>query len=337
MEMNFSQLHHEEYSIAPLRCKSIAYDVNQQADSLVCWEQKYDQHSQGIFTGYLDELKFGGLHLFEEFTNQKLHQKCCINEDCIWLGFSLQPKQLKINGYSIDEGQLMVRPSGAEFELLTPSDFHIFGMVIDKQSMIDQLSDLDKNLWLKQADHFFMTSASNYVVFELAKIISLCLNHQSPIVKRLERIHPIVMSRISDLLVSTVPEMMTISMNRAEKRRIIDRINEHINNSGRYPLTVSELCRIAYVSRRTLQYCFEHELGISPIQYLRGCRLNEIRRILQYNRKNIVVSDLAIEYGFYHISSFNYHYKQLFGETPTQTMLRAETYKISLRNVVRYC
>ncbi|MDC0609730.1 helix-turn-helix domain-containing protein [Vibrio sp.] len=333
--MNFSQLHHEGNSNAPVRCKLVAYDVNQQAESLVRWEQQYNQHSRGAFTGYLDELKLGGMHLFEEFTSQTLLQQCCVNEDSVWLGFSLQPQRPRINGNEIGEGQLMVRPSGVEFELLTPQQFHIFGLVLNKQAIAEQLQGLDKDLWLKESDKLLVTRPNNFVAYELAKTISLMLNERSPIIEglteeeknqRIERIQPIVASRIADLLVQTETGMKEINVNRPEKRRVIDRIRAHVERTGRYPLTVSELCDIAFVSRRTLQYSFEHELGVSPIQYLRDCRLNEIRRILIESNELIVISDLAMEYGFYHISTFNEHYKVLFGETPTQTMQRAGNY-----------
>ncbi|MCE0495598.1 helix-turn-helix domain-containing protein [Vibrio salinus] len=333
--MNFLQVHHEGNSNAPQRCKSFAYDVNQQAESLVRWEQRYDQHSRGAFYGYLDELKLGGLHLFEEFTSRRLFQKCCVNEDSVWLGFSLQDQRPKINGNEIEQGQLMVRPSGVEFELLTPPDFHIFGLVLEKNTIADELQGLDKELWLRNCSNWLVTRPDGYVSYELAKTISLMLDDNSPLTEglsrqdksiRIERLRPIVASRIADLLMRVERGMQEVNISRPEKRLVLDRVRQHIQETGRYPLTVSELCSIAYVSRRTLQYCFEHELGVSPIQYLRDCRLNEIRRLLIESQEPLVIADLAMEYGFYHISTFNEHYKQLFGETPTQTMLRASKY-----------
>lgn len=333
--MNFSHLHHEGNSSAPQRCKSFAYDVNQQAESLVRWEQRYNQHSQGAFYGYLDELKFGGLHLFEEFTSRRLFQQCCVNEDSVWLGFSLQEQRPRINGNEIEQGQLMLRPSGVEFELLTPQDFHIFGLVLEKDTISQELQGLDKELWIRDCNNWLVTRADNYVTYELAKTISLFLNDHSPLLEglsredkslRLELLRPIVTSRIADLLMQAENGMKEVNISRPEKRRVLDRVRQHVEQTGRYPLTISELCDITFVSRRTLQYCFEHELGVSPIQYLRDCRLNEIRRLLIETNEPLVISDLAMEYGFYHISTFNEHYKQLFGETPTQTMLRATTY-----------
>ncbi|WP_088135256.1 helix-turn-helix domain-containing protein [Vibrio gazogenes] len=333
--MSFSQTHHERNSLALKRCKSYSFDVNQQAESLVKWDQHYNQHSQGHFSGYLDELNFGGMHVFEEYTNQTLLQHCCVNEYNIWLGFSLQKQRPKINGTQIEEGQLMIRPSGVEFELITPKEFHIYGLVLDKRVLQQELTGLDADLWLNESSKILVSEPNTRVSYELAKIIGLMLRDHTPFStvlnhhkggERLKRLRPVISSAIADLLLQTETGMREIEVSAPAKRRVLERIRNHIEKTGRYPLTTTELCQIAYASRRTLQYCFEQELGVSPIQYLRDCRLNEIRRILLNTEEEIVISNLAVEFGFYHISTFNEHYKKLFGETPSQTRQRARLY-----------
>lgn len=336
--MSFPQLHAEECPPALDRCKSYSFDVNQQADSLVKWEQRYDQHSQGAFHGYLDELLLGGIHLFEEYTNQILLQQCCVNEQSLWLGFSLQSQRPKINGTQIEEGQLMIRPSGVEFELITPQDFHIFGLVLDSQVLSNELVGLDADLWTEQISKVMVSEANTRISYELANIIRMMLKHTDVVNSglsevqqrtRMERLAPLVRSAVADLLVQTEEGLREVRSAAPAKRQVLQRIHRHIEQTGRYPLTITEMCKIAYVSRRTLQYCFEHELGVSPMQYLRDCRLNEIRRILLHHDGERLISDLAIEFGFYHISTFNEHYKQLFGETPTQTRQRSHLYSYS--------
>jgi AraC family ethanolamine operon transcriptional activator len=336
--MSFPQVHYEGNSLALDRCKSYSFDVNQQADSLVKWEQRYNQHSHGSFAGYLDELSVGGIHLFEEYTNQILLQQCCVNEQSLWLGFSLQTQRPKINGSQIEQGQLMIRPSGVEFELITPEDFHIFGLVLDSHVLQNQFVGLDAELWNGQISKVMVSESNNRISYELAKIIRLMLNHTDVIQAgltgaqqktRIERLAPMLSSAIADLLVQTESGLREVRSSTPSKRRVMQRIHNYIDQTGRYPLTMTEMCKIAFVSRRTLQYCFEHELGVSPMQYLRDCRLNEIRRILLNDDEERLISDLAIEFGFYHISTFNEHYKQLFGETPTQTRQRSHLYVYS--------
>jgi len=334
--MSFLKSHHENGSPALQRCKSFTFDVNQQAESLVQWEQRYNQHSGGIFNGYLDELTLGGIHFFEEFTNRTLQQQCSMKQDKLWLGFSLQAQRPKINNSEVLAGQIMTRPSDVEFELITPEDFHIYGLVLDKKTFSDELVGADLERWYNQAAQ---ASATNHVVsYELAKLISLLLNNSNTAltkndqsgdenITRLHRLMPLISSKVADLLSQVEYEMQDPVITRQSKLRVIAEINNYIKQTGVYPLTTTELCKIANVSRRALQYCFEQGLGMSPIQYIRDCRLNEIRRTLLAQDNDIGVADLALNLGFFHLGTFNSQYKQLFGETPTQTMQRAPSYQ----------
>ncbi|WP_415231282.1 helix-turn-helix domain-containing protein [Psychromonas sp.] len=332
--MPFSQQHNKRHAIAQERCKSFTFDVNQQAESLVKWEQRYNQHSSGRFSGYLDELKLGGIHLFEEFTNQTLLQQCCVKENSLWIGFSLQPQRPKINNNNIVAGQLMIRPSEVDFELITPQDFHIFGLVLDKESLENEMVGLDVDRWQSQANEILVSEPNQYVSYELAKLIQLLLgnNHNTTFQNRLSdeklnKLMPLVVSRIADLLAQTESGFKEVQVLPQTKQRVISSVSRYIKQSNRYPLTITELCKIAHVSRRALHYCFEQGLGVSPIQYIRDCRLNEIRRILLKEETEVSISDLALDFGFFHISTFNVHYKQLFGETPTQTIQRSANYQ----------
>lgn len=84
---------------------------------------------------------------------------------------------------------------------------------------------------------------------------------------------------------------------------------------------MTSLCELTNVSRRTLQYSFESILGISPSQFLRATRLNQVRRKLLSSR-GISIADAAASQGFYHQSQFTADYKHLFGERPSETLKR---------------
>ena len=92
-------------------------------------------------------------------------------------------------------------------------------------------------------------------------------------------------------------------------------IHEHPDT----PVTVTDLCQVANVSRRTLQYSFESMLSISPMQYLRMSRLNGVRRALMEAEAGESIADLAAQWGFWHMSQFAKDYRLLFGERPSNT------------------
>ena len=75
------------------------FDANQQAASLINWQQEYDQLSRGRFLGQLRERKFSHVHLFQEDSNRKLKQQCRVNEG-IWLGLSANDRPLCTRHFS---------------------------------------------------------------------------------------------------------------------------------------------------------------------------------------------------------------------------------------------
>jgi AraC family ethanolamine operon transcriptional activator len=83
-------------------------------------------------------------------------------------------------------------------------------------------------------------------------------------------------------------------------------------------MDILDVCAAANVSRRTLQYCFEGCLEISPLQYLKVLRLNRARRQLKTDQHRSV-ADIASLCGFDHPSRFSSDYRKMFGELPSQT------------------
>jgi transcriptional regulator GlxA family with amidase domain len=83
---------------------------------------------------------------------------------------------------------------------------------------------------------------------------------------------------------------------------------------------VSELCRAASVSERTLEYAFKATTGLTPTEYLTALRLHRVRASLQQAPRSArSVSATAFDWGFRHLGEFAQAYRQRFGELPSQT------------------
>ena len=62
-------------------------------------------------------------------------------------------------------------------------------------------------------------------------------------------------------------------------------------------------------------------MGLSPKTYLKALKLNEARRELRRSGSALAsVSDVAMRYGFWHLSQFAADYRWLFGELPSETL-----------------
>ena len=106
-------------------------------------------------------------------------------------------------------------------------------------------------------------------------------------------------------------------------RLVIPKAREMLHSSIENDMSIAQIAHDLGVSVRTLQHHFKHELGVSPKQYLQSLRLNAIYEELLYaSEKEVMVSDIAYKYNYYHLGHFATEYKRMFGETPSQTLRR---------------
>ena len=86
---------------------------------------------------------------------------------------------------------------------------------------------------------------------------------------------------------------------------------------------VSELCATANVSERTLQYAFRDIMGMSPLTYLHRLRLHRARDELREAKSGSTsVTDVALNWGFWHFGEFSRAYRNCFDELPSKTLRR---------------
>ena len=103
--------------------------------------------------------------------------------------------------------------------------------------------------------------------------------------------------------------------------QIVKKCEEYtLNLDGRRPY-LSELCATANVSERTLQYAFKDIMGMSPLTYLHRLRLHRARNELRGAKSaSTTVTDVAMNWGFWHFGEFSRAYKNCFGEVPSKTL-----------------
>ncbi len=93
-----------------------------------------------------------------------------------------------------------------------------------------------------------------------------------------------------------------------------------LNLEDRRPY-LSELCAAANVSERTLQYAFQDIMGMSPLTFLHRLRLHRARDELRKAKiGSTTISDVAMNWGFWHFGEFSRAYKNCFGEVPSRTL-----------------
>lgn len=296
-----------------------AFDADEHAHNLTDWEQSYDQISPGRFHGTLAELQLPQMQVFRECTNQAVRQTCCVWPDALWFGVPERSESTRINGRLAGERAIMVRPGDCEFELLTPTEYAIYGIVIRRKALL-QAAELSGSQidWAQLASAEVMHVDSTERT-ALLQTLSGLLQSDAECTDQDLRQQVLVNALLALLDTGTVDSAVSNSFQR--RQRIVAKARELVLAQHDQSLTVPQLCAQLFVSRRTLQYCFEDVLGMSPMQYLRLTRLNGARRYLKRaSSKPLTVQDVATDWGFWHLSQFSCDYRKLFGESPSQSM-----------------
>ncbi|MBK0400735.1 GlxA family transcriptional regulator [Limibaculum sp. M0105] len=93
------------------------------------------------------------------------------------------------------------------------------------------------------------------------------------------------------------------------------------------PLPLERIARRAGVSARHLQTLFRRRFGVSPHGHYLALRLNHARRLLIETAQPVV--EVAAAAGFASAASFTRAYRQMHGETPSQTRRAAGGHDIA--------
>jgi AraC-like DNA-binding protein len=103
----------------------------------------------------------------------------------------------------------------------------------------------------------------------------------------------------------------------------VRRVRDFLEANAAQPIALDDLRAVAGVPLRTLHHQFRRTLGLTPLQMLRDIRLDRVRGELLRGRDGTSVTTVALEWGFDHLGRFAATYRQRFGETPRETLLRA--------------
>ena len=87
------------------------------------------------------------------------------------------------------------------------------------------------------------------------------------------------------------------------------------------PISVPQLAKAVGVSQRTLEYAFREDLGVTPLQFMRRCRLSGALRDLRSAAPGSpAVTEVGTKWGFGDLGRFATDYRRLFGFLPSQTL-----------------
>lgn len=296
-------------------------DFDEQASLLEGWHQHYAQLSAGSFTGAIVELLFEDINLFAESTSQALFQSGKLEDGICAVGIPLRGG---VHGTFCGEA---LRPNTAHifsgrdgFEFYSPSRLVMGGIVAPERAMPEWLLEKrasGERARLKSVSPTVMREAGEF----LSLVFALCREHphllQSENFRR--QLRSGVLSCLIDVLDDGQGNASAEETTPHKRWSIVRQARDILRETPDASLDIEQLCRELGISRRTLQYCFQEQVGMNPVAYLRAQRLNGVRQMLKEGQS---VTDAATAWGFWHFGHFSQEYKKLFGELPSESLRR---------------
>ncbi|HSM82659.1 MAG TPA: helix-turn-helix domain-containing protein [Nodosilinea sp.] len=139
----------------------------------------------------------------------------------------------------------------------------------------------------------------------------------------LMRSHPLIVGDLLPLLVNCLsaeacPRLCTHPFRRAT---LVQEAEAYMLAHLDEPITLEAICKAVKTSKSALSYGFQDIFGLSPMAYLKTARLNGVRRALKASDPTqATVLGIANRYGFWHMGHFSRDYRQMFGESPSDTL-----------------
>lgn len=141
--------------------------------------------------------------------------------------------------------------------------------------------------------------------------------HRPEVVRHLER-------SLFNLMLVELPHSLSGRMDDPPSRPApahVRKARDYLHAHAREPVLLTELAAQINVSTRALQLGFRRCYGMTPMQYLRECRLRLAReQLCTADGPAFSVYELALECGFSNPGRFARHYRNRFGEAPSVTL-----------------
>jgi len=292
-------------------------DSQLHAGSILGWEQTYDQIGRGVLSSELAQICASRFQVFREVLDKRVVQQGCAPRGRLCIALSMASSRPPVmQGHEVASAGVALLRDGEEFILHAPEGLHFLAANLDIVRFAQHAA-----LELSEPQLKRLKTSSQVVVGDLALQrlrARLAALFSGPLEERC--LENLLLEAFLDLFLDAQDEVRGRRGNLSVSAYLVRRSQEILFEQPEQPASILDVCARLRVSRRTLQYGFQQVTGLRPVEYLRNVRLNAVRRaLLGSSVMEGNVSEVAGRFGFYHLSHFAAHYRELFGEPPSAT------------------
>ena len=291
------------------------------------WNLDLRQLDRGAFQGELLQFGVGGVFVSEARFGRSLLQKGAPPSGLRTIAIPAS-KNVKFawQGIPVTDQDLVIFPCGSELDATSNPDFHVYTCSFTEEL----LANISESLDIGELDD--LHQSANVIRCRVSAIDSLrkCLSQLCTQIRNgASRTEPELVNCASrDLTTRLLSAIGTsqgacVSSTTRKRELALVRAEAFVEQFAHDDIDVKDICRVAQVSQRTLEYAFVERFGLTPKAYLKAYRLNEVRRELRTANLEIgKVADIANRWGFWHMGQFAADYRAQFFELPSQTLGR---------------
>ena len=297
-------------------------DAFEQETGLVGWSQHYDQMGRGRYWGSIDTLALPGITVYRERIGVPILQETAGPSGRLLFAIPLGADgSWRVEASALASRSLMIAPGGQEVVIAgsAPSDLLIVSA--DAELFAAHLPDGD-----------FSDTATvercEQVQGLTDWLLSLLDAHRCGRAPQGEQYVRVLTGMLHDRLAGLAANAQSFDAPdhpaAASQYRLL---RDYIASQAGEPLAVGEMARAIRMEPAQLRALFKQVTGLSPNEWSRLKRLEAVRRelcdCLEQGRS---ISDIAMNWGFWHLGRFAQYYAAKFGETPSETLARRRPY-----------
>lgn len=221
----------------------------------------------------------------------------------------------------VDGSNILIFPKDGTLDSVSYEGFDVF--VVDvREALIDDFIHIMGMVNLpsvfNQSEQYINLSPSFFLEFNQKTSYLLNENLSKPLSVQLS--NQIIHSLLSYLDKSTfVKKVPSLTKRQTAVTRAVDFIHQNISEK----IFLKELCKETGMSERSLEYGFKKKYHISPNQYIKAYKLNEVKKeLIAFRGSGIKISTIAGKYDFWHMGQFANDFKKHFGVLPSDVYLK---------------
>jgi AraC family ethanolamine operon transcriptional activator len=288
------------------------------------WDIEFIQLDPGLVNARVFQLGLGEVMIGRYSFDRKFHQLGASPKGVRTFGI-VNPPGVSWCGRMADENSILLFPTSGDYESLSDPGFSAVTISISEH----RLNALSESIGLPTIEKKFGSGEAvircepGLVQMLRSSIDSIC-NTVSGAPTLLGR--PSLYSELNHEL--PVQLLTALSIGReiplATSKRRMDAMRKakEFMEESKGDISIEDVCRVSGVSWRTLDYSFKEHIGLGPKKYLDAFRLNRAHQELYQSSARVKISDVANNWGYWHIGRFAGNYKRFFGELPSETVIR---------------